>query len=154
MNSTASQTVEAIGWHLHGKSWVWGVLSHDGCELCDLAERWLAEQKDWRQMLAEQIRERRAIYSEPVTPQPKQYVDPHQPLPVPKDDQPSLDKIKQVEQTELIGIVKTTMVTVQPDNEVMDNEPLPPPLPPKAPEPFKLSNPDPCSLTKGGRRRK
>lgn len=160
--SIASDTVESIGWHKHGRSWVWGILAHDGCDMCDLADRWLAQQKDWREMIAEQIRERRAIYSEPVGPPPKQFVDPHQPLPIPSTEEPSLDKIKKgpvmhvvvVEpKQEEMSLSSTTAIDIRPDNEVLDDEPPPPP-PPKAPEPFKLSNPDAYSLTKGGRRRR
>ena len=44
MRTVISETAEAIGWHQHGRQWVWGIASGEGCKLCDLAERWLAKQ--------------------------------------------------------------------------------------------------------------
>lgn len=41
MRTETSETAEAIGWHLHGRTWVWGIASGEGCQLCDDADRWL-----------------------------------------------------------------------------------------------------------------
>lgn len=42
--SAISETAEAIGWHRHGSTWVWGIAEDEGCALCDAASRWLAQQ--------------------------------------------------------------------------------------------------------------
>lgn len=37
-------TAALIGWHQHGRQWVWGIASDEGCKLCDAADRWLSVQ--------------------------------------------------------------------------------------------------------------
>lgn len=84
-SALAQRTSEQIGWHRHGSFWVNGILVNDGCELCDLAQRWLDSQRDWRDLVAEQIRAAR--------PMSRQNIDPHRPRDPDEADKPSLNKI-------------------------------------------------------------
>lgn len=162
-----------IGWHRHpDKSWVWGVCAHDGCDLCDAADKWyrahqqaeLIAQDRWEQVLAKQIsivRQVNGLVPRELPPSP------HVVAPLPPKEQPSLDKIEpvKVEQKTLELLLKPAndhkLVALDEEEATRDDfipmkppsEPPPPPEPPKPPPPptFKLTNPTPDTFK---RRRK
>lgn len=155
--SVASDTAEQIGWHRHGKAWVWGIRPYDDCGLCDLAEHWLSKQVDIEDVIKREIRLRRIVNAEPLV---KQYVDPHAPQEIPPEAEPALDKIVRGKKAKTSKVPVPASVSSQIDllsvsttaasNEA-EEEPTPPAPPPKPT--FKLTNPDEHTLKKARRRR-
>ncbi len=161
------RTIESMGWngwheHVYDKSvsMVWGILTDDGCDLCDRAERWLtaeeAEDISIDTFIADELRARRMRLL-PVMPQRVEYIDPHTPQSLEEPEKPSLDKIvvgvsKEpepvvVEQIELMAVMSGSRASSNDDEPELP----PPPAPPPA---FKLTNPDSHTLTSGGKRRR
>lgn len=155
--SVASDTAEQIGWHRHGKAWVWGIRPYDDCGLCDLAEHWLSKQVDIEDVIKREIRLRRIVNAEPPV---KQHVDPHAPQEIPPEAEPSLDKIvrgkkakpakSEPEPITTSQIDLLSLSTTAASNET-DEEPTPPAPPPQPT--FKLTNPDEHTFKKARRRR-
>lgn len=173
--SLLTQTIESIGWkgwHEHvydgTVAMVWGIRPHDGCQLCDMADAWLAREsaniKTDEEIIRSEIAERRARFQlitgglSGVRPDPVRYIDPHTPQAVSEEKAPSLDKIitKQEEPKPTAAVAVETkqidLESVANRVSVSEDEEASPPAP--EPPTFKLTHPDEFTLKRGKRKRK